>query len=105
MTKAIVAFCLDSEYKAGIYYNSDGYISHVGKIVSQFLENYPTHDSIGALIGDYIIDQETESYELARSTSISDIPEWLNFVYFIHYNSVSKKVECIERCMSCEREI
>jgi len=80
MTTAIVAFCLDSEYKAGIYYNSDGYIRHVGKIVSKFLENHPTHDSIGALIGDYIIDRKTESYELARNKSVSDIPKWINFV-------------------------
>ena len=95
MTTAIVAFCLDSEYKAGIYYNSDGYIRHVGKIVSKFLEKSSVHDSIGVLIGNYIIDKETKSYELARNKSVSDIPNWVNFVYFIHYNSAAKKVEHI----------
>ena len=96
MTTAIVAFFADSEYKTGIYYNSDGYIRHVGKIVSKFLENHPVHDSVGALIGDYIIDKETKSYELARNKSASDIPNWLNFAYFIYYDSVAKKVERVE---------
>ena len=92
MTKAIVAFYADSKCKAGIYYNSDGYVEGTGKLVSQFLAKYPINDSMGALVGNYIIDKEFQAYELAQN----DMFQWAEYTYSIFYNRETKAIEKVE---------
>lgn len=92
MTEALVAFYQDNEHKISAHYNSDGYPSYIGKIVSDHFSKTSVYDSFCSLVGSYMLNTENWVQEL-----LYDKPNCrdsgVDYVYSLHYNSELKKVE------------
>ena len=91
MTKAIIAFYKDNSYAGGVYYNSDGYPSYVGKKLLDFLQKEITYNTVEELYGCYILDSDTEVTEINKS--VNDVKNtWANYTYLVNYDSKQKKI-------------
>jgi hypothetical protein len=94
MTTAIVAFYKDDIYIGGVYLNSDGYLSCVGKKLLDFLQKPISYNSLEELYAHYILDPETEVREISKSLdSILHLIE--DYAYIVRYNSETKTVTSI----------
>jgi hypothetical protein len=91
MTQAIIAFYKNNEHIGGVYYNSDGYPSYVGKKLLRFLQKETIYNTIEELYGSYILDPDTDVGEINNDKG--DVENmWANYNYLVNYDSEQKKI-------------
>ena len=95
MTSAVVAFYKDNDYVGNVYYNSDGYPAHLGKLIYNFLrKKHMTYNTVEELYGKYILDPKTEATEIRNYESdIKNIKCYL--IYSLKYDSETKNIVSI----------
>lgn len=96
MTEALVAFYENKKHKVSVHYDSDGYPSHTGKIISEILSKTPAYDSFSFLVGSYVLsDNSNWMLELLYNEPSYESSS-VDYVYSLYYNSESRKIERID---------